>query len=195
MSRDLFDEALEAARLLHAATSALRDFGGWPDDLRAMDIPPNPVPAAELVVAFDYPTPPLCEPLVEAFRAVSPQIGWRRTYSEDEVGADFLNRYGYAELFGPEGHFHSDQLRGYLAYWGEGLYYDWHRHEAEEIYFILSGGAEFHSQDRESIYAKPGDTIYHKAWQPHAMTTHAEPVLTFVLWRGEGMADVPRMDT
>jgi hypothetical protein len=36
-----------------------------------------------------------------------------------------------------------------------------------------------------------GDTRMHNSNQPHALTMTDGPILTFVLWRGAGMAGLP----
>ena len=36
-------------------------------------------------------------------------------------------------------------------------------------------------------------TRLHSGWQPHAMNTGAEPILTYVLWRGAGLEGLPLM--
>lgn len=118
---------------------------------------------------------------------------WKQTYTEDEVGFGFLQDYGYLELYGPNGHFQTDQGRAYVGYWGRGLYYPWHRHEAEEIYAVVSGSGYFESQGAEAALLKMGDTRMHNSNQPHALTMTDGPILTFVLWRGAGMAGLPLM--
>jgi quercetin dioxygenase-like cupin family protein len=185
--------ALDAARIVHRMTPALSDFAPWPGVFSPANLSPRHIPAADLVAALNPPASGHCRPLVEATRAFAPQAHWKRTYTEDEVGADFRARYGYFELFGPAGHVRTDQLRGYIAYWGAGLSYDWHYHEAEEIYFILAGEAEFHGENSAPVRLNPGQTRQHRANQPHAMCTHDAPVLTFVLWRGTGLDGLPYM--
>jgi mannose-6-phosphate isomerase-like protein (cupin superfamily) len=96
---------------------------------------------------------------------------WKRTYTEEEVGHDFRSRYGYYELFGPTGHFKSTQLRGFVAFWGNELTYDWHSHEAEEIYLILGGSALFRTKNGERLVT-PNETIMHHSRQSHSMITN-----------------------
>ncbi|CUJ99881.1 hypothetical protein RUE5091_02065 [Ruegeria denitrificans] len=187
------DDVLEAARLLHQSHPELSSFGAWPGDLVAAGLRPNQIPAVELVQQTDFPAEDATRTLSDAIRATAHLAQWKLTYTEEEVGADFLNRYGYYELFGPTGHFHSTQLRGYVAYWGAGLNYDWHSHQAEELYLVVGGGARFRIEENETDVG-PNQTRHHVSWQSHAMTTSNEPILTFVLWRGEGMGDLPRMD-
>jgi len=130
---------------------------------------------------------------LRAVHAAAPHSEWRRSYSEAEVGADFLARYGWFELLGPEGHFHSDTHRAYVGIWGRDLYYPWHAHEAEEVYYCAAGSAIFEAEGAAPVTLTPGQTQTHSANQPHAMTTQDAPILTFVLWRGRGMSGKPAM--
>ncbi|MCA0905956.1 hypothetical protein LCM27_06045 [Ruegeria marisrubri] len=187
------DDVLEAARQLHQAHPDLAAFASWPDDLTPTGLQPAHIPATDLVGDFDLDGVAPTRDLVAAIKASAHLAQWKLTYTEEEVGADFLKRYGYYELFGPTGHFHSTQLRGYVGYWGASLDYDWHSHQAEELYLTLAGGAVFRS-DEDETFVGPNQTRQHKSWQSHAMTTTDQPILTFVLWRGEGMGDLPRMD-
>ncbi|WP_298850854.1 dimethylsulfonioproprionate lyase family protein [uncultured Ruegeria sp.] len=187
------DDVLEAARQVHQAHPGLKGFAPWPDDLAATGLRPAPVPATDLVRDFNLDGGERTRDLIAAIKATAHQAHWKHTYTEEEVGADFLNRYGYYELFGPTGHFHSAQLRGYVGYWGAGLDYDWHSHQAEELYLILAGGAVFRS-DEDETFVGPNLTRQHISWQSHAMITTDQPILTYVLWRGEGMGDLPMMD-
>lgn len=187
------DDVLMAARRLHQNHPDLAGFGGWPTDLSRTDLQPAQIPATRLVSKFGLSGTPETQALVTAIAATAEQAHWKLTYSESEVGADFLSRYGYYELFGPSGHFHSTQLRGYVAYWGAGLQYDWHSHQAEELYLTLAGEACFKVEGNAQLVG-PGQTRQHESWQSHAMTTSDHSILTFVLWRGDGMDELPRMD-
>ncbi|PSL22032.1 dimethylsulfonioproprionate lyase family protein [Shimia abyssi] len=189
---------LNAARALHASHSKLHAFAPWPDDLTPANLPSRPLPASDLVANTHLTGVDMTQPLIDAVRATAGFANWKHTYREDEVGADFLARYGYYELFGPTGHFRTTKLRGYIAYWGSGLHYDWHSHEAEEIYLCLSGNARFLCRNNGTEHMadlSPGDTRAHTSWQTHAMTTAHQPILTFVLWRGTGLAGLPLMAT
>lgn len=185
-------DVLNAARQLHQTHPDLAAFGDWPDDLCAVDVSPNAIPAVPLVQAIQSDAGPT-QALTKAICATAHLANWKLTYTEDEVGADFLNRFGYYELFGPTGHFHSTKLRGYVAFWGEGLAYDWHSHQAEELYLIAAGRARFHVAGNDAELT-PNQTRLHTSWQSHAMTTTDSPILTYVLWRGEGLDALPRMD-
>jgi hypothetical protein len=46
-------------------------------------------------------------------------------------------------LIGSTSHFRSHQCNAYVVYWGPDLFYPAHCHEAEELYFVISGKAIF----------------------------------------------------
>lgn len=55
----------------------------------------------------------------------------------------------------------------------------------------MSGLGYFESEGAEAALLKTGDTRMHHSYQPHALTMTDGPILTFVLWRGDGMEGVP----
>ena len=157
--------------------------------------------------------------LVDALLAATPHAEWRTTYTADQVGIDFVNRYGFIELYGPEGHYVSEQSRAFIGYWGNQLYYPPHSHEAEELYYIVAGEALFAVDDdavqssalqnsalrnpalrnpalrnRDSQLRSPEDSQTHSTCQPHSMTTQDSAVLCLVLWRGAGLAGSARLN-
>ncbi|MEC3862642.1 dimethylsulfonioproprionate lyase family protein [Mesobacterium sp. TK19101] len=189
-----FARAYHAATLLIAANPQLMGFAGWPLAMPSPK-PPRPIPAAALLRGWADGTTDVTLALRNSVQDLADYADWRQTYTEEEVGADFLNRYGWFELVGPEGHFRSDAVRAYIAWWGENLYYPWHLHEAEELYYILAGHALFEAEGQVSTVLRAGDIRIHASNQPHAMTTTDSPVLALVLWRGAGLQGAPRMGT
>ncbi|PZQ95274.1 MAG: hypothetical protein DI533_19590 [Cereibacter sphaeroides] len=195
MTRAAFDNLFATVGALICTTPELRDFVDWPDAPAFPGVPALGVPAIPLITGLQAVAAAQTAPIVEAIKAVASQAYWQQTYSEAEVGRDFLNRYGWFELVGPTGHYLSDTMRAYIAFWGEGLHYPMHLHEAEELYYILAGSAEFHAAGQGSAILRPQDARHHASNQPHAMDTHAEPVLTLILWRGVGLDGNARMAT
>ena len=41
---------------------------------------------------------------------------------------------------------------------------------------------------------KAGDTQFHKSWESHSMDTLEEPMLAFILWRGNGLNQLAKID-
>lgn len=192
--KEAFDRAYAAVTALVADVPELAGFGVWPAAAVPRDVPANPVPAADLVHVLEPATSAVTHTAYQAIRDIAPFANWQHTYTEAEVGADFLARYGWFELVGPFGHFHATDTRAYIAFWGRGLVYPWHVHEAEEIYFVLSGEAQFETEGAETEVLGPGGTRFHRSWQPHALTTR-DDLLTLVLWRGAGLDGEARMGT
>lgn len=124
---------------------------------------------------------------------MTPYAHWTRTYTEAEVGAHFLRHYGYFELVGPTGHYIDERTRAYVAYWGAGLDYDWHSHQAEELYFVVSGSGHFRSEGDDDAKLGRGGVRTHRSNQRHALRIEQDPILTFVLWRGPGLTELPVM--
>ena len=192
-TRALFDAALEAARNWHAALPAMQDFCVWPDDLQFVDRPAVERPVLAHLERDPGTANDRSRPLRDAIVALAPHLEWRLTYTEDEVGADFLQRFGWFELLGPDGHFLTDQVRMTVGYWGPNLHYGRHQHEPEELYTVVSGQGAFMLDGADTLTLGPGDTRLHPSNQPHALDTHDHPILTFVIWRGDGLANDPRM--
>jgi len=188
MKQNLFQELLDAARHVYSHSEELQKFAPWPSDLIYVERPEQRVPAVRQIKKWTG-----THPLHIATQRVAEFGNWKLTYTEDEVGFGFLQDYGYLELYGPDGHFQTDEGRAYIGYWGRGLYYPWHRHEAEEIYSVVSGSGYFESEGAEPAQLKTGDTRMHQSNQPHALTMTDGPILTFVLWRGAGIAGIPIM--
>lgn len=190
-----FNSLMATVDDLVRATPALREFVTWPDTSTLNAREPLAIPAIALVEGMTAAASARTAPVVDAVKAAAPLAHWQQTYTEAEVGRDFLNRYGWFELLGPTGHFHSDTARAYIAWWGAGLHYPMHLHEAEELYYVLAGEAEFHTEGLASAMISTEGTRYHASNQPHAMDTHGAPVLTLILWRGPGLGGSARMGT
>jgi mannose-6-phosphate isomerase-like protein (cupin superfamily) len=187
-----FARAYHELTLLMGATPALMQFGGWPLALPSPR-PAHRIPAADILKDWTEGHCQATKPLRDAALDLADYADWQQTYSEAEVGRDFLDRYGYFELVGPTGHFHSDKIRAYIGYWGDNLDYDWHLHEAEELYYVIAGEALFEAEGVASQILRPGDVRIHASNQPHAMKTRASPILALILWRGPGLAGDSRM--
>ena len=153
------------------------------------------LPHIPLMLANPGATTPASAPICATLLAAAPHVEWRHTYSETEVGRDFLNAFGWFELAGPDGHFITRQTRMTVGFWGPGLHYDWHQHPAEEIYSVVAGAGRFALDGAPDQMLGAGETRFHPGETRHALTTTDQPVLTFVLWRGDGLADDPRMST
>jgi quercetin dioxygenase-like cupin family protein len=186
---DLFDQLRTAARVLHHTHTALAQFCGFPDDVAVQDCAPHDIPAAALMQGDTGKTSNEVKALRDAFVAAGPHAKWRETYKGTDIGQDFMDRFACYCLIGEGGPFISRKLAGYVVFMPPHLHYTWHQHPAEEMYLVLSGAAEFHRSGETSEVLRAGDTSFHGSNQPHAMTTHDEPVMAYVTWRNH--LDIP----
>jgi hypothetical protein len=126
--------------------------------------------------------------LVSALVAIAPALEWRQTYSREDFGARFLERYGWTEIVGLRGPIASAKIACGFLLLGPDVEYPAHAHEAHEIYYPLAGEALW-MRDRRAFVAQPaGATIEHLSWTPHATRTGRDPLLALYLWRGGDLA-------
>ena len=179
---------------LLAATPVL---AGFADGLTGLPLgPARPKPLPFLPLLAD--TPPLASkhtrPMVEAICAAAAHLEWRQSYAEAQVGADYLARYGWANIAAPDGSFAAQDMRLSVGYWGRGLHYLRHWHEPEETYLVLAGGAVFHTDGRAPVQAGPGTLIHHPSNLPHAMDMAEGPLLALAVWTGNALTKVSQIE-
>lgn len=117
-------------------------------------------------------------PLLEALRAIEPQLVWTRR--KGNLGDDrFRARHANAMLVGPEGVESRDDLQIGVSLMAPDTDYPVHHHPPEEIYLVLSDGEWWNEADG---WYRPGfgGTVYHRPNQRHAMRAGAKPLLA--LW-------------
>ena len=115
-------------------------------------------------------------------------LHWAQTYSITDFGADFLERYGWVELFGTRGHFASGEMAGGFLLLGPGVHYPDHHHEAEEIYIPLTDGSLWSKDAQPFLPRWSGEIIHHPSNIRHAMRAEDRPLVALYLWRGGPLA-------
>ena len=188
---DVYAALLQEAARLIVATPALAKLAGGPMPDEALHAPPPAhLPAADLVLRDESPTCPATAPLVAAIKNGASQLKWQHTYSEaDGFNADFLDRSGWFNLASPDGAYMTPDFRLSIGYWGEGLFYNWHRHRPEEVYCVLAGRAVFLTEGRDPQHCGPGETVHHPSNIAHAAEMVPGPLLALALWRGESLTE------
>lgn len=183
MTRGVWDELLSEARKVHEAHPPLQSFCPFPDDLRAQDVTPHHINAAALMAAETDLDSSEFAALRDAFVAAGPHATWRETYRDTDIGDDFMNRFGCYCLVGDGGAFGSDRMCAWVVYMPAGLWYPWHHHPGEEMYLTIAGHAEFMRAGEPNEHLGPGQFSQHASNQSHAMQTHLDPVMAYVVWR------------
>lgn len=187
MSRELFERALLKVKNAYEAQPEMMAFHPFPEpeELTWNPLEPYYINPATLFAEDQSLQTEDFAAVRDALIAVKDVAMWRETYKDTDIGDEFLNRFGCYELFGWDGHFTCQSTRGFIVYSPGELYYPWHHHPAEEMYFILAGEAEFATEGNAPKMLKPGDTVFHAENLPHNMQTREKGVLAWVQWRGE----------
>lgn len=117
------------------------------------------------------------------------EFHWGQTYTSADFGENFLENYGWLEVFGTRGHFANDAVAGGFLILGPGIEYPDHHHVAEELYIPLTGATEWRMGGGGGWRQRDaGVLIHHASNISHAMRTGDEPLLAFYLWRGGPLA-------
>lgn len=127
-------------------------------------------------------------PLAQLLAGNHDELCWGQTYTAEDFGQEFIDNYGWVELFGTRGHFDNDKLAGGFLVLGPGIEYPDHHHVAEELYISLTGGTEWRMGDADYRVRQADEVIHHASKVNHAIRTGGEPLLALYLWRGGPLA-------
>lgn len=94
----------------------------------------------------------------------------------------FFNKKSYVELIGLSGLLLNNKIRIGLLLLGDQVNYPPHHHPASELYNIISGKGFWQKGKKDFIELQPGQEIFHKPWEAHAMKTSQEPILALFSW-------------
>ena len=183
--KPLFDTLLALTEAAHRATPVLSEFVAWPEDVGWVEKPANPIPAGRLMAGDTGLASDRHEDWRDAWQAVSAHAHWRETWKTSGLGKAFIDRFACFELVGANGHYGSEQTRLFVVYMPAHVHYPWHEHPAEEMYYVIAGSGEFAVAGEPSHVRGPGQATFHPSGRPHALTTHDQPVMAYVLWRGD----------
>jgi mannose-6-phosphate isomerase-like protein (cupin superfamily) len=178
-----FDALLAEVRRVHERHPATRAFCPFADDLEPQAMVPQHRPCADLMAREPAMEAGEFAPLRDAMLAVSPDALWRETYAGTGIGRDFMDRFACYCIIGSGGPWSSAQMAAYMVWMPAGFWYTWHHHPAEEMYLVVAGQGEFLRSGMPPETLGPGGTAFHDSNQPHALRTHDQPILTYVIWR------------
>lgn len=157
----------------------------WPAPRQRPEVtPPTPPKVLAWLPQLAGLTSPSTDRLVSAFAASAQSHHWRQTYSADDFGQHFIDRYGYVEIVGPRSFLYSEDMAAGLLMFGPEIQYPAHRHPAEELYVPIAGSARFISNDNEAREGLPGTVIHNRPMDWHGITTGVQPVLIAWAWLG-----------
>ncbi len=159
----------------------------WPEmNLARIDqqLSPRQLPVLSYLEQMSKQAPPDNRRIVECLIQLQHELHFNQTYTARDFGAAFLRQYGWIKFLGPDAYWQSDVLSSGLVLLGDYITYPEHWHEAEEIYFPISGTAEWYHQGHGWQAISTGTMIHHASNVRHAMRTIGEPLLALYVWRG-----------
>lgn len=115
---------------------------------------------------------------------VATELPWTPTKTKAKL-SPALAQLAAVELIGPTGLIHADNARAGLLVQPPNTRYPQHRHAAEELYYVLSGHAQWGQNLGPTASYAPGAIRHHAAWEWHEMITDAEPLLALWCWIGD----------
>ena len=134
------------------------------------------------------------ELLVNRLASLANDLAWGQTYSAQDFGDRFLEKYGWSEFIGLRGPIACERMACGVLFLGPQIEYPRHSHEAEEVYVPLTGQALWQCGDQDWTDRTAGRPIYHASRVWHAMQTESVPLLALYLWRGGNLMQKSRIE-
>ena len=184
-NENLFIQTKDEIEKLWSNNKKLSDFVIWPKNLVLKEKNINKINVTEKLSIWKSSGNDQIDKIHNLISDLSQEVYWESGYSENEVNKEFLSKYGFFELIGPTGHFLTSEMALWVNFLDKNSYYPPHNHEAEELYFVVSGEAKFESKDEQSKILKSKDTRFHKRYQAHSITTFDKKILSFVIWKNK----------
>ena len=132
--------------------------------------------------------------LVKTLASLANDLAWGQTYSAQDFGAGFLEKYGWTEFIGLRGPIACEHMACGVLFLGPQIEYPRHSHEAEEVYVPLTEPTRWQRGDQEWADCAAGQPIYHASRVPHAMRTESVPLLALYLWCGGDLVQKSRIE-
>jgi hypothetical protein len=162
----------------------------WPPDIcRVRPVAPHALPVVAWMPETVRAAGKKGESIVNKLASLANQIAWGQTYSAEDFGVGFLEKYGWTELIGQRGPVTSDRIACGFLLLGPRIEYSQHSHQAEEVYLPLTGQTLWQQSHQEWVYREPCLPIYHAPRVVHAMRTETLPLLALYLWRGANLTE------
>ncbi len=185
-------DVIQAARLVLSNRASIKDAVGL-EAARIVDLPvpsltgtfnPSRLPVTAFMEEALENGFPEARPLLDALAKAVPVLPWKYNYEPRADLPDLGLQMAWAEIIGPEAPCVSNRFCfGFTLIAPESLY-PAHFHPAVELYYVLSGTAEW-SLAGKSTRHQPGSFILHPSNAIHAMKTGDTPLLAMYTWSGD----------
>ena len=195
VSKNLIGLKDQVVDFCNSRKDILRFSGNIPKNLRYLANAPKKQPVQKLVSKINTQNFLKNKNILDSIIRANYELKWKTTYSENEVGKDFIKRYGWFDIIGPNGPFHMEDIRIMIGYWGANLDYQMHWHDAEEAYVPIAGSALFWSEHNETKIAGVGDIVIHKSNEKHWTKMTNGFFLALAIWKGTNLSVNPKISS
>ena len=184
----LYDAMLDAVRACYDEQDVLSGFASLPDVTPRQEMVPADHPSRTLFETDDKLVSRQFAHLQKALLDASPAMAWRTIYQpsgkpDEHHDYGFADRLGCYIIMGKDGPFVCHDMTIFLVYMPARTFYPWHKHPAEELYFMISGNAVFKRAGEDDVTLSEGQSMFHSENQPHAIETTNRPMLSLCIWR------------
>ena len=173
-------------------TAILDDVMSQPFPRSADEVEPTHVPvvARYFDAAVQAAVTPRERMLAGALASASPHLRWIAPYRSEDGAHELAAGYAVAMLSMPgpppregyEAPLANPNVLVAFTLQAPRIFYPLHRHEASEIYHLISGVAEWQRDGEPWRQRQPGEWLLHASGQGHAMRTARVPLLAMVAW-------------
>ena len=170
-------------------STSLREWGqDW------IEATPAYLPAADFLADAISTSTARGGELLSLFEQHKSRLRWEQSYRKQDglVPQAMLDGYGFAEIIGQQGPFVSDRIRAGVGVWGPGIVYPRHQHQAEEVYILLSGSAEFNVGDSGEFEYGTSEIVFVESNTMHGFRTTDRALVVFYLWQAGDLRQVSR---
>lgn len=170
-------------------------LANWPSKpFKTRTVFPNTLPVVSYLAGIHVNGDERAKEVVSALRSCADDLCWGQTYSAQDFGTKFLDKYGWTELIGLRGHVASENIACGFLLLGPHVEYPNHSHEAEEVYVPFSSHSPWKHAGSDWKLKQRGAPIYHEPWLVHGMRTGPQPLLALYIWQGGDLAQKSRVE-
>ena len=162
----------------------------FPPHADAIEPARTPVVSEYLDAAVQSATTSRERMLAGALASAAPHLRWIAPYQAGEGADDLVAGYATTMLSMPgppprksyQAPYANPNVLVAFTLQAPRILYPLHRHRASEIYYVISGVAQWQRDGEPWRSRLPGEWLFHASGQGHAMRTGEEPLLAMAAW-------------
>ncbi len=186
------EKVIKAARLVMSGRATVKDaIGEEAAKMLKLKIPEltgifsrNNSPVTTFIGEVFRHGVPETQPMLDILTGALSNLPWKYNYEPRKDMPDLGVKMAWGEIIGPEAPYQCNNFCFGFTMIVPNSLYPAHFHPAVELYYVLSGTAEW-TLDGKTTLQKPGTFILHPSNAVHTMRTEKEPLLAMYTWSGD----------